>query len=218
MLLQSKRKYCFLLVGLLAAVGACVPTDPRCSDVQEGSLSGTVMGPMLFGLRSGASGVEVRATPLPPGDCAVAQSTRTGTAGVYRFDRLIESVRYTVTISPPDTLIVVPPEAAARMITMWRDRDTVNFQVVFAPRDTTLTLHVAGHDVPCHAVLPRRCLLVRMPDEQAYGYFYDSIEGFQWEAGYEYTLSVIRSRWPEVPTHGHWYRWRLLQIVRKQQV
>lgn len=80
-------------------------------------------------------------------------------------------------------------------------------------RDTTL--FVAPQRVPCVGVGPQSCLRVREPSQAEWGLFYDSIEGFAFEPGFEYELRVRISRVKNPPADASSLAYRLIRLVRK---
>ena len=64
----------------------------------------------------------------------------------------------------------------------------------------------------CVGLIPRKCMVV---DGE---FFYGSIEGFDYQAGYHYRLRIERSdAYPgrEPPADGSRYRYRLLEVLEK---
>jgi hypothetical protein len=83
-------------------------------------------------------------------------------------------------------------------------------------REERLTLYVAPARLACMGVAPQECLQVRYRPDEAWGFFYDPIEGFAYEPGYAYTLLVARRRIPDPPQDASSYRYRLLRILEKR--
>ncbi|MBN2530484.1 MAG: DUF4377 domain-containing protein, partial [Deltaproteobacteria bacterium] len=54
----------------------------------------------------------------------------------------------------------------------------------------TQTLFVNSERVSCTGVAPMQCMQVKEHEEDDWSLFYDSIEGFEYEAGYVYELVV----------------------------
>jgi hypothetical protein len=76
-------------------------------------------------------------------------------------------------------------------------------------------MDVAPQRVSCVGVGPQECLRVRQHPDTAWTLFYDGIEGFQFEAGFEYTLRVAVRPVPNPPADGSTLAYRLLAILRK---
>lgn len=56
--------------------------------------------------------------------------------------------------------------------------------------EKTEKLMVASEQGDCVGVVPMKCLLVKKEGETKWEFFYDDIEGFNYEPGYEYVLKV----------------------------
>lgn len=56
--------------------------------------------------------------------------------------------------------------------------------------ENTEKLTVASQQGDCVGVAPMKCLLVKKEGQTAWEFFYNSIEGFNYEPGYEYVLEV----------------------------
>lgn len=73
---------------------------------------------------------------------------------------------------------------------------------------------VGPQRVDCVGAFPQLCLVV---DDEL---FYDEIDGFEHEAGYEYRLRIEQyDRWPgqsEIPQDAGRYGYRLLEVLEKK--
>ena len=78
--------------------------------------------------------------------------------------------------------------------------------------ETILTFTVDAEKVDCVGVGPQECLVVNGE------YFYDAIEGFEFEAGNEYVLLVERTDRENVPADASAYEYRLVEEVSKTPV
>ena len=79
------------------------------------------------------------------------------------------------------------------------------------------TLFVGPEQVDCVGVAPQKCLLVKETPDADYTFFYDSIDGFEWEAGYEYELLVRVTEVENPPADGSSLRYELVEIVSKTE-
>ncbi|HSH01368.1 MAG TPA: META domain-containing protein [Anaerolineae bacterium] len=81
------------------------------------------------------------------------------------------------------------------------------------------SLFVGSEQADCVGVGPQKCLLVKDEAEGEYTYFYDSIVGFDWEAGYEYELlvSVVEINNPMLADASS-LRYKLVDVVSKTAV
>ncbi len=57
-----------------------------------------------------------------------------------------------------------------------------------APSSEVVTLYVGPELVDCVGVGPQKCMMVKTEPDGEYQYFYDQIEGLEYEEGYEYEL------------------------------
>jgi hypothetical protein len=78
-----------------------------------------------------------------------------------------------------------------------------------------VTLEVAEALVPCMALVPRECMLVRQPGAAEYTFFYDDIEGFNWEPGFRYRLRVERRQVRNPPADGSSLEYRLVRLEQR---
>ncbi len=81
-----------------------------------------------------------------------------------------------------------------------------------------LVLYVGPNQVPCTGVAPQTCLQVKETPDGEYTLFYDSIEGFTYEPGYEYVLSVTREDVPNPPADASAFRYTLVEVTSKTAV
>ena len=81
-----------------------------------------------------------------------------------------------------------------------------------------ITLFVGPQQVDCEGVMPQKCFLIRKSPNDDYTYLYDSIIGFEWEAGYEYELLVKVSEVDSPPADGSSLLYELIEIVKKTPV
>ena len=81
-----------------------------------------------------------------------------------------------------------------------------------------LTLYVASYTRTCTGMYEMQCLQVREDPAGAWGNFYDAIEGFTYEPGYEYVLHVRVTEVPNPPADGSSVRYQLVQVVSKTPV
>jgi hypothetical protein len=68
--------------------------------------------------------------------------------------------------------------------------------IVGGDDEQEVTLYVAPMTTTCFGPFERQCLLVKESPDALYELFYDTIQGFEYEAGYSY---VIRAAWKPVP-------------------
>jgi hypothetical protein len=88
---------------------------------------------------------------------------------------------------------------------------------LFEPNDD-LVLYVGAQRVDCVGVGPQKCLLVKEQPQAEWQYFYDSIEGFTHEVGYEYKLLVTRRRIANPPADASSLSYRLVRVLERKSV
>ncbi len=87
-----------------------------------------------------------------------------------------------------------------------------------APSSEAVTLYVGPELVDCVGVGPMKCMQVKSDPEGEYEYFYDTIEGFEYEDGFEYELEVQVDPRENPPADASAYTYTLLRILNKQPV
>lgn len=78
-----------------------------------------------------------------------------------------------------------------------------------------LTLIVGPERVECQGEGQRLCLLVKEDPDAEWEFFFDEIEGFEFEPGFIYVLRVGRHRVENPPADGSNFRWVLVEILSK---
>ena len=85
-------------------------------------------------------------------------------------------------------------------------------------QEEILVLEVAPDLVPCVGEMADQCIQVRSPGEEDWRTFYDPIDGFQHEAGVQYTLEVGRREVLNPPADGSAYVYRLIRVLAREPV
>lgn len=85
----------------------------------------------------------------------------------------------------------------------------------FALKEEILTLDIAAARVGCQGLVPQECYRVRQQPDTDWTLFYDYIEGFDYQTGFEYTIKVVRRPVPNPPADGSSSTYHLLSILRK---
>jgi hypothetical protein len=78
-----------------------------------------------------------------------------------------------------------------------------------------LTLFVAPQLVDCVGIGPQTCMLVKESPDTDWTYFYDGIDGFDFEPGFYYELRVLRHRVENPSADGSSFRYVLVRLVSK---
>ena len=86
------------------------------------------------------------------------------------------------------------------------------FDALFGGRGEIVTMNVESETQPCTGVGPTDCMVINGE------YFYSSIEGFEFEPGYEYELKVRKIERENPPADASAYEYRLVKIVSKTAV
>ena len=84
--------------------------------------------------------------------------------------------------------------------------------------DASKTLYVAHFKVDCVGVGPMECMQVRETPDGDWTMFYDRIQGFDYEEGYEYELRVHTEEVANPPADASSLRWILDEVVSKTPV
>jgi len=82
-----------------------------------------------------------------------------------------------------------------------------------APAGEIVTLYVGPVTADCVGVAPQQCLQVRYDPADEYELFYSSINGFDFEPGYDYELLVQKTPIENPPADGSSIEWTLVEIV-----
>lgn len=80
----------------------------------------------------------------------------------------------------------------------------------------TKTLIIADHKADCVGEAPQQCLLIKEAEGDNWQFFYSGIEGFEYEAGFEYRIEVKVYEVPNPPADGSSKRYVLKRIINKQ--
>jgi hypothetical protein len=78
---------------------------------------------------------------------------------------------------------------------------------------------VKENKISCQGVGPMECYLVQKGDKigtEEWEYFYDEIEGFNYEPGFVYTLSVDKEPIPDPPMDSSSIRYILREVLSKE--
>ena len=78
-----------------------------------------------------------------------------------------------------------------------------------------VTMYVGPKKVDCTGVGPMKCLQVRETEDGEWTLFYTSIQGFEYEEGYNYKLEVRREDVPNPPADAPSIRYILVKEISK---
>ena len=74
---------------------------------------------------------------------------------------------------------------------------------------------IASKTVDCSGVGKQKCMLVKKGDSSKWEYFYSSIEGFNYQEGFEYILDVKEEKVENPPVDGSSIRYILVKEISK---
>lgn len=77
------------------------------------------------------------------------------------------------------------------------------------------TLIVAAQTSECVGVGPQECLQVKQADSERFELFYDAIEGFDYQPGYEYRIEVSITPVANPPADASSRHYRLVKVISK---
>ncbi len=83
--------------------------------------------------------------------------------------------------------------------------------------DDTKHIYVADHLVDCEGVSPQKCMLIKDKIVDDWTTFYDQIEGFDYEEGYEYLLNVKIKTIKNPPADGSTLKYTLVEVFEKKK-
>lgn len=75
------------------------------------------------------------------------------------------------------------------------------------------TIYVGAQWVDCMGVGPMKCLQVKDTPAGKWQLFYDQIEGFTFEPGFEYVLRVKQEQLQNVPADASSLKWTLVDVI-----
>ncbi|MGB1287416.1 MAG: DUF4377 domain-containing protein [Aggregatilineales bacterium] len=81
--------------------------------------------------------------------------------------------------------------------------------------DTERIIHIAPYQQECTGVGLQQCLIVRFEDETDLTFFYDGIEGFTYEEGFEYTLKINVTERENVPADASSLQYELIEVLQQ---
>jgi len=83
----------------------------------------------------------------------------------------------------------------------------------FGPAEKTI--YVGPYQVDCVGVAPQKCLLVRQDPGDEWSMYYDQIQGFEYEPGFQYELRITEEKVENPPADASSIRWTLQEVVSK---
>jgi len=83
--------------------------------------------------------------------------------------------------------------------------------------DETKTIYVADHLADCVGVAPQKCMLIKETLQDDWQYFYDKIQGFDFEEGYNYQLKVKIETVKNPPADASGIKYTLIEVLAKEK-
>ena len=80
------------------------------------------------------------------------------------------------------------------------------------------TIYVGPVLMDCVGVGPQKCMLIRENPQDEYTFFYDQIDGFDYEEGFEYKLVVKEETVENPPADASSIKWTLVRVESKEPV
>ena len=83
---------------------------------------------------------------------------------------------------------------------------------------TEKTIFVGAEKVACQGAGPQECYLIKENTADDWEFFYDEIDGFNWEPGFEYELRIQETQIANPPADASSIAWTLIEVVEKTAV
>ncbi|MEW7289700.1 DUF4377 domain-containing protein [Aquimarina sp. 2304DJ70-9] len=93
----------------------------------------------------------------------------------------------------------------------------LSVMVLFSACQETKRVFIGGHLVDCEGVAPQKCMLYKENIANDWTYFYDTIEGFDYEEGYTYELEIVVNQIENPPEDGSSLHYTLVKILSKEK-
>ncbi len=77
------------------------------------------------------------------------------------------------------------------------------------------TIYVSDAKADCTGVAPQKCLQIKEKQSDEWTYYYDAIEGFDYEEGYNYKIKVEVSKIDNPPADASSEKYTLVEIIEK---
>jgi heat shock protein HslJ len=85
------------------------------------------------------------------------------------------------------------------------------------PPGEPMIMIVAPELVDCEGAHPQKCMRVKFDPDEDWQYFYDQVEGFEFEPGYRYTLLVEKLEVQDPPADGSAIQYVLVEVQEKAE-
>lgn len=81
--------------------------------------------------------------------------------------------------------------------------------------DNTKMLYIDAELADCVGVAPMKCMKVKESADADWEFFYQNIDGFTYEPGYRYRVSVRTTKVPNPPADAPDIRYQLISVLNK---
>lgn len=85
-----------------------------------------------------------------------------------------------------------------------------------ASQKNTEKLTVASVQADCMGVAPQKCLLIKFSESPEWVFYYSGIDGFEYEAGFEYVLEVKKHVVDNPAADQSSIRYELVKVISKE--
>ncbi len=92
-----------------------------------------------------------------------------------------------------------------------------NIIVLFSSCQETKRIFIANHLVDCEGVAPQKCMLIKENLADEWTYFYDTIDGFEYEEGYSYEIEVVVTKVENPLADASTLQYSLVKLLSKEK-
>ncbi|PKV48689.1 uncharacterized protein DUF4377 [Aquimarina sp. MAR_2010_214] len=100
---------------------------------------------------------------------------------------------------------------------MYRSFFLLSIIILFSSCQETKRVFIANTLIDCVGVGPQKCMLYKENPSDKWTYFYDTIEGFEYEDGYNYEIEVTVTKVENPPADGSSLHYSLVKIISKEK-
>ncbi len=211
--MKDRKYFGFALLAVLGlVVAACAqttPTEPVDQQAQSGAEMSTMfVGPVLVDCEGEGPQKCMLVKENPADEYQLFYDQIEGFDYEEGFEYELE-----VEVEPVDN-----PPAGGSSLKLTLVRILNKQPVPIAAESEMKTVFVGPELVDCVGVSPQKCMQVKENPGDEYTMFYDQIEGFDYEEGYEYELLVQEEPVENPPADASSIRWVLVSMESKEPV
>ncbi len=93
----------------------------------------------------------------------------------------------------------------------------ISFIFLSASCQETKKIYLASYTKDCQGVGAQKCMLIKESPEASWQFFYDSIEGFEYEEGYAYQIEVAIKKIENPLADASSLQYKLVKILSKEK-